>query len=1067
MAISVSQFWAALLDNHLADKPSCARWAKQFAQEHQVDRPRETEPLAAWLVETGHLTAYQADVLASGRSHERPLWFEPWKIAGPADSTLFSKWLWAESTTNKAVALCWILPRMPGPDSELARVCDTAVPGIHPLRLIGSRHEPAILLAPEPSGRLLEDQLRDGPLDPLATLWMAAKIAATLARVHARGSVLHALRPDRAWIEDDDEITLIPDLRIGGQPLLDDAVTDPGAYSTAPELAFPGKKADAATDIHSAGCLLFRALFGYAPRVSQGWPAELTEPTDEATRMAAQVISYALALDPRARFSSAEQMRVAATKAAQLVSAAEPRDEARRSAVAPRPNASEQHAETARDASANAASAPTSTAAAKSAAPTPAPPKAPPARDRQRAPTPPQEAKAEVAVPRQTAPAKTPPEGPAENATDLPAAGSDRSRREAGPSAPQPAEIAAPAAAASSTPARTPRAPQAKPTVAAEPPSEKAPGYSPSTPSSRTPAVSAPVDKGRAETRHGRPGPSGRKKRKKQNIAPLVIAAVSVFCILGLVLALRPGPRPESDAPRPPYTPPPLAESTPERNPAQQAPSPSTAPSNETTPVELVDSDSVLWASPSTAPAAPLELVPAGASAILRIRPAALQAADESTDLLQTFQPELNGALEEVVRRAGVPLEKMESLFVTLHEASGGTPEIAFVIQLVNPQPRDELVTAWGNPVPAQTRDGKTVLVGEQADSDAFYHAPASQESDSTGVDRFAVGPPQLIERVAEFAGAAAPLPPSIESLWRETSADADLLLVGQPNFFFAGGRQLLDRFAPNLREPLKTFLIPDVVAFSLQMSFAPQWYAELRLTPGAALTPAALAERVTKEIDALPQHAERFLLNSNPDASWRALAIRYPAMMRALEQRTRVGLSAEHVVANLYLPAPAAPNVLLATLLAANTPTSAAAPTSAPTAAQPLSLAEMLDRPMSVVFEQESLEAAAATIAELFNEDLPPGNPPLEIQLIGSDLEKAGITQNQQIRDFAYRDQPLRSVLTNLVMRANPVTTVTRPTEEDQKLVWVVSPGGEKILITTRTAAKASYELPKEFVTE
>jgi len=63
--------------------------------------------------------------------------------------------------------------------------------------------------------------------------------------------------------------------------------------------------------------------------------------------------------------------------------------------------------------------------------------------------------------------------------------------------------------------------------------------------------------------------------------------------------------------------------------------------------------------------------------------------------------------------------------------------------------------------------------------------------------------------------------------------------------------------------------------------------------------------------------------------------------------------------------------------------------------------------------------------------------------------------------------------VLTDLVRRANPVTTVQSPTEVNQKVVWVVlddseRPGQKKIELTTRTWAETNkVALPKEFVAE
>ncbi len=128
-----------------------------------------------------------------------------------------------------------------------------------------------------------------------------------------------------------------------------------------------------------------------------------------------------------------------------------------------------------------------------------------------------------------------------------------------------------------------------------------------------------------------------------------------------------------------------------------------------------------------------------------------------------------------------------------------------------------------------------------------------------------------------------------------------------------------------------------------------------------------------------------------------------------------------------------------------------------------------MLNRNMSVDFDQESLEFGINVIVDQFEVDLPDGSTMPRVRIVGGDLEKAGITQNQQIRDFSKQDLPLRTVLTDLLLGANPDKTATGPQDPKQALVWVVAtndsvPGGVEILVTTRAASAGVYELPAEF---
>ena len=191
--------------------------------------------------------------------------------------------------------------------------------------------------------------------------------------------------------------------------------------------------------------------------------------------------------------------------------------------------------------------------------------------------------------------------------------------------------------------------------------------------------------------------------------------------------------------------------------------------------------------------------------------------------------------------------------------------------------------------------------------------------------------------------------------------------------------------------------------------------------------------------------------------------------MVGFVAQRVRYGVSDDMAVANVYVPAQAVPQVTLATVLALNTPEGGAVAAGAPKVAKTLTVEEMLNRKMSVTFDQESLEFAVDNIVTAFERDLPSGSKMPKIRIIGGDLQLMGITQNQQVRDFKQANVPLRQVLTELVRRANPDKTATGANDEKQALIWVVvddaaKEGVKEILITTRESAAGKYELPTEF---
>jgi hypothetical protein len=139
-------------------------------------------------------------------------------------------------------------------------------------------------------------------------------------------------------------------------------------------------------------------------------------------------------------------------------------------------------------------------------------------------------------------------------------------------------------------------------------------------------------------------------------------------------------------------------------------------------------------------------------------------------------------------------------------------------------------------------------------------------------------------------------------------------------------------------------------------------------------------------------------------------------------------------------------------------------------TTVAPLTIDEYLARPIRLNFDQEPIETAMQLVADEANARLPQGTTPLRFALDGDAFEKAGITRNQQLRNFAVENQAVRVALTEIAKRGNPVTTVTDTRQEDQKLIWAVAPdpqqpGRSMIVLTTRDAARtATLALPTEF---
>jgi hypothetical protein len=195
--------------------------------------------------------------------------------------------------------------------------------------------------------------------------------------------------------------------------------------------------------------------------------------------------------------------------------------------------------------------------------------------------------------------------------------------------------------------------------------------------------------------------------------------------------------------------------------------------------------------------------------------------------------------------------------------------------------------------------------------------------------------------------------------------------------------------------------------------------------------------------------------------------------MVGQLQQQIRIAVEQDQVIVNSVLPGSAGHNLVLGGELLVSTTPGAAAPAvvAVQAPAGPKSIEEALQTRSTYSFDSQSLEFAMRDLAEEVQGNLKGAPFEFAIKILGDDLKIDGITRNQSIRDFKQENQPVADILTALVRKANPVTTVKNPSEPDQKLVWVVgpdpdSPGREIILITTRAAAAAKkYKLPAPFV--
>jgi hypothetical protein len=203
-----------------------------------------------------------------------------------------------------------------------------------------------------------------------------------------------------------------------------------------------------------------------------------------------------------------------------------------------------------------------------------------------------------------------------------------------------------------------------------------------------------------------------------------------------------------------------------------------------------------------------------------------------------------------------------------------------------------------------------------------------------------------------------------------------------------------------------------------------------------------------------LPRQVEDYLAaRIDPSSYWRRVALRYPTMLQFLHDHVRVQVDNNLVIANAVLPSVAAHNLAFASEMLLASPPSAVVVVQSN---MPATLEALLAEKMSLRFDQTSLEFAMRDLAADVRDTYPSLPFEFDIKILGDDLEKDSITRNQSVTNFRHENGTVADVLTALVMRCNPITTVKSPAEADQKLVWAIGPDPDQpsreiILITTR----------------
>lgn len=553
------------------------------------------------------------------------------------------------------------------------------------------------------------------------------------------------------------------------------------------------------------------------------------------------------------------------------------------------------------------------------------------------------------------------------------------------------------------------------------------------------------------------------RKKAKGNKWVLPVAGgcgflIVLLAILNLSGALQPSPPEQAKGTVAPYQP-----SSQSSQPKPDSFPPAAAAYN------VVSSESAtLWLPPALPKPLPVDLLPPGAQLFVSVKPEWISS--ENSPVARALGARLDPLRDLLQRHCSLAAISQATLAFYPPLTRGQLPQVAVRYQLNTASDPASLAGQWSGASEAIV-DGRRVYASDET----LYYFNEPLETAAGGISDFACGPIALMQTVVEFGGEAGPMTPAIEQLWEQSDADADFVAFGAPQFLFTEGRELLNKTPKRFSSAVRNLLATDRRAALLQTRFLPDWYTEVAVSGRTTTAAGPIAEQISASVTSWSQGVEQWFVDESPHPAWRAIALRYPQMIRRVNDSLRHGVEDGVAKANFYLPSTAAPNIVLASWLAAQdgaTQAVGTATTPIPTAGPPLTTEQYLDRPIRLSFAQEPIEVALSLVGEEANDDLPEGTQPMRFELDGDAFELAGITRNQQLSDFQHNGSTVRKALTDIARRGNPITTVQDTREEDQQLIWLVrsdpdNPGRSMVSLTTRTAATSRGDtLTAEFST-
>ncbi|MFO0904777.1 MAG: serine/threonine-protein kinase [Pirellulales bacterium] len=1108
MPVTIPDFWKLAVESRLLTPEICQQLAATYEQTKGSLDPAASKTLADWLVSINVLSKYQATVLVNGRSG--PFFYGEYKVYDRIDAGRWKGLFRAvHAPTNHPVLLQFVTGAVTQDPQHWAYVVGqvhnrltAAYPHWHRFHEVVDLGNFKFLVAEDLAGDSLDQRLATaGRVAPPEACIIVRHLALALAQLH-RWQLPHGdVRPANIWLDARGHARLLQDPTQLPRPLAKNPGESEEAWGeradyAAPELQQTGKIPDAQTDIYALGCCFYQLITGQPPFAGGDATSKLQRHATEAIQPLApfgvpeplaKMIAFMMAKNPQVRFPQAQ---LVADQLAPFI------DPARLNAAllpaAPTLPLFEQFLQQrGLGRTSPAFLSPPPPAPAASSPPSPPPSSPPPS-----SPPPP----APAAPPAPPKPASV---APPASASLTSTAKASTTRTSAAPSAASPAV---------SPPASPAAKPAAKPVVVPRP----------TPPVGGAPAAAPMLASGGADTA-ARIRQAGEASKQKMLVVGSVFAAVLlVGAVVGVVMFGGKGSSESGEAGESVASAggnaaasgttggQPVGGAPVGGQPASGQPAVGGSPGVSTPPAGgvpggnaigkkkwevkaeptsdkeegatglrqsvVADDGKSLWESPTTGAPVQLEWVPPGAQVFLILRPHDLMASTEGPRVLQALGPALGSSLADLEKILGLPFDEIEQLIVTLHDAGEAFPRPAFVVHSQEDLDVESLAGKWN----AQPSDEKGKALVYQAGT--WHYALPTTETKRV----FLVGAAEEVQEVAKIGGAAPALRREMEKLRRLTDDQRHFTLLLAPNYLsstlFRDGRKFYFGEAKKLREPLDWFLRDELQAVLLSLHVEPDTYVEMRLSSNFNKDRYKLAEEFRDRLEQVPDLAFDFIATLGSNPYWERVRLQYPNMIRFLHSKARIGVEEDTATINARLPAPAAHNLVFGSeMVLASNPGAMAVAVAKPTGPMNTATGGMPPGIMTVedvlakykttmAFEAQSLEFALQDIAKDVNESLKGLPFEFAIKIMGDDLKLDGITRNQTVRDFSQRDKTVGEILTAMVMKANPVTTVKEPHEKDQKLLWVIEkdpddPSKLVVLITTRQISEQKkYKLPAVF---